>query len=115
MPWREAVALIAQIADAVGHAHSKGIVHRDLKPANILLSEDNKPVVADFGLALGDDEHSYRSSVCGTYQYMSPQQVGGQADRVDGRAVSQPGAARWSRAATAERIEMILINIRARQ
>jgi hypothetical protein len=42
--------------------------------------------VADFGLALGDDEFSYRSSVCGTYQYMSPQQVRGEADRVDGRA-----------------------------
>jgi serine/threonine protein kinase len=86
MPWREAVTLIAQIADAVAHAHSKGIVHRDLKPANILLTEESKPVVADFGLALGDDEHSYRMSVCGTYQYMSPQQVSGQADRVDGRA-----------------------------
>jgi serine/threonine protein kinase len=84
--WGEAVALVAQIADAVAHAHSKGIVHRDLKPANILLTEESKPVVADFGLALSDEEHSYRSSVCGTYQYMSPQQLSGQADRVDGRA-----------------------------
>jgi serine/threonine protein kinase len=86
MPWRDAVTLVAQIADAVAHAHSKGIVHRDLKPANILLNDENKPVVADFGLALSDEEHSYRSSVCGTYQYMSPQQVSGQADRVDGRS-----------------------------
>jgi serine/threonine protein kinase len=86
MPWREAVALVAEIADAVAHAHTRGIVHRDLKPANILLTDESKPVVADFGLALSDDEHSYRSTVCGTYQYMSPQQVSGQADRVDGRA-----------------------------
>jgi serine/threonine protein kinase len=86
LPWREAVSLIADIADAIMYAHSKGVVHRDLKPANILLSEDGKPVIVDFGLALGDDEFSYHSSVCGTYQYMSPQQVRGHADRVDGRS-----------------------------
>ena len=86
MPWREAVELIAKVADAISHAHSKGIVHRDLKPANILLSEDGAPVVVDFGLALGDNEFSYRPSMCGTYTYMSPQQVRGEADRVDGRS-----------------------------
>jgi serine/threonine protein kinase len=44
-------------------------------------------VIVDFGLALGDDEFTYRSTtVCGTYQYMSPQQVLGKADRVDGRS-----------------------------
>jgi hypothetical protein len=86
MDWREAARLIAQIADAIGHAHSKGVVHRDLKPANILLTDEGKPVVVDFGLALGDDEFSYRPSVCGTYCYMSPQQVNGAADRVDGRS-----------------------------
>jgi Protein kinase domain len=86
MPWREAVELIAKAADAIGHAHSKGIVHRDLKPANILLNENGDPVVVDFGLALGDNEFSYRPSMCGTYSYMSPQQVRGEADRVDGRS-----------------------------
>jgi serine/threonine protein kinase len=86
MSWRDAVTLVARAAEAVAHAHSKGIVHRDLKPGNILLTEKGEPVVADFGLALGDDEFSYQSSVCGTYQYMSPQQVRGEADRVDGRA-----------------------------
>lgn len=86
MDWHEAARMVAEIADAVGHAHSKGLVHRDLKPANILLTDEGKPVVVDFGLALGDDEFSYRPSVCGTYCYMSPQQVNGAADRVDGRS-----------------------------
>ena len=86
MSWQEAVEFVARVADAIGHAHSRGVVHRDLKPSNILITEKGDPVVADFGLALGDDEFSYQSSVCGTYQYMSPQQVRGEADRVDGRA-----------------------------
>ena len=77
---------VAQAADAVAHAHSKGLVHRDLKPANILLNEEGRPVVVDFGMALGDDEFSYRPSICGTYCYMSPQQIRGEADRVDGRS-----------------------------
>ena len=85
-PWRQAAELVAQVADAVGYAHSKGIVHRDLKPANILITEEGKPVVVDFGLALGDDEFSYKSIVCGTYYYMSPQQIRGEADRLDGRS-----------------------------
>jgi serine/threonine protein kinase len=86
MPWREACQIVALIADGVAHAHSKGIVHRDLKPGNILLTEEGRPVVVDFGLALGDAEFSYKSSVCGTYYYMSPQQVRGEANRVDGRS-----------------------------
>ena len=86
MTWQQAVELIAQVAEAIGHAHSKGVVHRDLKPGNILLTDEGRPVVVDFGLALGDDDFSYQASVCGTYQYMSPQQVRGEADRVDGRS-----------------------------
>ena len=86
MPWSDAVSLIAEIADAITFAHGKGVVHRDLKPANILINQLGKPVIVDFGLALGDDDFSYHSTVCGTYQYMSPQQISGEADRVDGRS-----------------------------
>lgn len=86
MPWRQVAETVALIADGVAHAHSKGIVHRDLKPGNILLTDEGKPVVVDFGLALEDSEFNYKKSVCGTYHYMSPQQVRGSANQVDGRS-----------------------------
>lgn len=62
-PPREAVALIAQVADALGHAHAQGILHCDLKPSNILLDEFDRPLVADFGAGLeppGGGENSPR-------------------------------------------------------
>ncbi len=51
----EAVQLVATVAETLHHAHLRGLVHRNVKPANILLDSAGKPYVADFGLALKEE------------------------------------------------------------
>src|SRR5262245_14843446 len=82
-PCAAAAALVAQVAEALHHAHCRGLVHRDVKPANILLDEQGRPVVADFGLALRD--FGTGPQLAGTPAYMSPEQARGEGHRVDAR------------------------------
>jgi predicted ATPase/serine/threonine protein kinase len=95
IPFRKAVAIAAQIADALAKAHAIGIVHRDLKPENLMISGDATPKVLDFGLAklqrVNDTPDSDASTsitekrtVMGTVGYMSPEQTNG--DEVDFRS-----------------------------
>jgi serine/threonine protein kinase/predicted ATPase len=85
--WQEACGVIAALADALGHAHAQRIVHRDLKPGNIILTDQRRPVLVDFGLALSDVQAagSQLGLITGTPLYMSPEQAGGKAHRIDGR------------------------------
>jgi eukaryotic-like serine/threonine-protein kinase len=83
---RESAELVATIAEALHHAHTRGLVHRDVKPANILLDAAGKPSVADFGLALKDEDHGKGARHAGTPAYMSPEQARGEGHRVDGRS-----------------------------
>jgi WD40 repeat protein len=86
-PDRSAL-LIAALAEAVHHAHTKGVVHRDVKPANVLLKDDRTPVLTDFGLArltTDDVTLTQEGRIIGTLAYMSPEQARGHAHRVDGR------------------------------
>jgi len=85
LPLEARLRLLADVCEAVQHAHALGVVHRDLKPANILVRGDGRPVVLDFGVArlvAGDERPTELATrtgqLIGTPQYMSPEQV--QAD-----------------------------------
>jgi len=78
-------ALVAAVAEALQHAHQRGVVHRDVKPGNILLDSAGRPFVADFGLALREQDVGHGPRYAGTPAYMSPEQARGEGHRVDGR------------------------------
>ena len=83
--------LLVAIADALAYAHQQGVIHRDVKPSNILLDDDGRPHLMDFGLAKRDAGEITMTSdgqVLGTPAYMSPEQARGEAHQVDGRATS---------------------------
>jgi len=96
LPYRKAIAIAAQIADALAKAHETGLVHRDLKPENLMVAQDGNAKILDFGLAKLrdhslDPERPTQSNlltdpgtVMGTVGYMSPEQANG--DDVDFRS-----------------------------
>jgi serine/threonine protein kinase len=85
---RDVAQLLATVADAVHHAHQQGVIHRDLKPSNILLDDEGRPHVMDFGLAkreVGEITMTVDGNILGTPAYMSPEQAGGQGHWTDRR------------------------------
>src|SRR5579864_3101063 len=77
--------LLDQIAAGLDYAHARGVIHRDIKPGNVLLTDDGRAVLADFGLAwLLEGAHlTMTGGVIGTPEYMAPEQASG--DPIDHR------------------------------
>ena len=75
MPASEAVAIALELCDALTAAHKVGVVHRDLKPDNVLLAEDGRVVLTDFGVATL--AANVDGSGSGSPQYMAPEQARG--------------------------------------
>src|SRR5262249_22699248 len=112
LTFREAAALMVEVAEALDYAHSMGLVHRDIKPANILLQKksdgrsskvevqepgssgpsqhsDFSPLITDFGLAKRDEAEitmTMDGHIIGTPAYMSPEQAAGKSHQTDRRS-----------------------------
>jgi hypothetical protein len=80
----QAARLVASLADALAYAHQRGVIHRDLKPGNVLLDEDGKPYVTDFGLAKRTEDSglTQTGALLGTPSYMAPEQAAGGRETV---------------------------------
>jgi serine/threonine protein kinase len=87
--WQDCLAISKQLLNAIGYAHKVGVIHRDIKPSNILLTDNKKVKVTDFGLAKVAQQTGASSTVAqmraGTLHYMSPEQVKG-LKNVDSRS-----------------------------
>ena len=73
-----AIEIVVQILRAARFAHRRGVIHRDLKPHNVILDEEGRARVTDFGIArAGASDMTLTGSVMGTAQYLSPEQAQG--------------------------------------
>jgi len=83
MSLYDVLAVVGQLCDALQHSHERGVVHRDIKPANVLIAQDGRVKLADFGLARlvqpdpGDPGLTRTHARLGTPRYMAPEQMSG--------------------------------------
>jgi WD40 repeat protein len=90
---RRAARIVGSLAEALHAAHQQGIVHRDVKPANVLLDEEDRPHLADFGLArlaASSVKLTQAGSILGTPAYLAPEQAEGKSDE------AQPASDQYS-------------------
>ena len=81
--WEQLYDVVLQIASGLHHIHHLGIIHLDLKPSNILVDDNGKATIMDFGLAV-ETHQLFDRQIRGTLQYMAPEVL--RQDRVDSRA-----------------------------
>jgi len=80
--WAQvATKIVLRVAEALAHAHERGVLHRDVKPANIMITEDGRVLLLDFGLASlqGTSRLTRTGSLLGSVRYMAPEQLRGDA------------------------------------
>jgi len=79
VPVEIAVLMIAEIGQALSHAHSQGIIHRDIKPENVMIRQDGVLKLMDFGIARVQEDtgSTMTGALIGSPAYMSPEQIGG--------------------------------------
>jgi WD40 repeat protein/tRNA A-37 threonylcarbamoyl transferase component Bud32 len=88
LSFRESATLIRDLAQAIEYAHSQGVIHRDVKPSNIMINNQGRPYIMDFGLARRDRLNvgiTMDGEILGTPVYMSPEQAMGKSASVDAR------------------------------
>jgi TonB family protein len=86
LSFERAEAIFRDLVSALGYAHAAGVIHRDVKPANVLIAEDGRVFLVDFGIAKKEESVKLTQTgmLMGTPQYMSPELISGHA--VDGRS-----------------------------
>ena len=73
----EKLDIVVQVCEGVGFAHKRQIVHRDIKPANVMLLQDGRVKIFDFGIARIGERMTLPGQLMGSFQYMSPEQING--------------------------------------
>lgn len=73
--YEESARIVAQIGDALQHAHGLGLIHRDIKPANILIDRQGNAYLTDFGIAAVEEDLFREVDHAGTLPYMAPEQL----------------------------------------
>jgi eukaryotic-like serine/threonine-protein kinase len=81
MPHQDVLHVGWAVARALDFAHEKGVVHRAVKPSNVMIANDGRILLMDFGLALAIDEGS-EGEILGTARYVAPEQAQRLADAV---------------------------------